>query len=101
MKLCFLRLWVMTELLLIKIGSIGIIRKTNPKNGAYTHSTYSYKQWSTINKRILFLHTNSSQYVSSFEFLIAKISLEKTTDNYFFLVNVDYRYLPTSFAYLP
>lgn len=101
MKLCFLRLWVMTEFLLIKIGSIGIIRKTNPKNGAYTHSTYSYKQWSPINKRILFLHTNSSQYVSSFEFLIAKISLEKTTDNFFFLVNVDYRYLPTSFAYLP
>lgn len=31
MKLCFLRLWVMTEFLLIKIGSIGIIRKTNPK----------------------------------------------------------------------
>lgn len=85
MKLCFLRLWVMTEFLLIKIGSIGIIRKTNPKNGAYTHSTYSYKQWSTINKRILFLHTNSSQYVSSFEFLIAKISLEKTTDNFFFI----------------
>lgn len=101
MKLCFLRLWVMTEFLLIKIGSIGIIRKTNPKNGAYTHSTYSYKQWSPINKRILFLHTNSSQYVSIFEFLIAKISLEKTTDNFFFLVNVDYRYLPTSFAYLP
>lgn len=101
MKLCFLRLWVMTEFLLIKIGSIGIIRKTKPKNGAYTHSTYSYKQWSPINKRILFLHTNSSQYVSSFEFLIAKISLEKTTDNFFFLVNVDYRYLPTSFAYLP